>query len=99
MSHHMADEGFLVHSCSNTSILCTGLCTVLCTGIKYSIKCDIMGRVKPYRKQHIFQWLVFLMRKKWGEKLGGEGGIRTPGTRKRSTVFKTAALNHSATSP
>ena len=30
---------------------------------------------------------------------GGEGGIRTPGTRKRSTVFKTAAFNHSATSP
>src|SRR5688572_18941523 len=30
---------------------------------------------------------------------GGEGGIRTPGPLSRSTVFKTAALNHSATSP
>ena len=30
-------------------------------------------------------------------KNGGGGGIRTPGTRKRSTVFKTAAFNHSAT--
>jgi hypothetical protein len=29
---------------------------------------------------------------------GGEGGIRTPGAH-RSTVFKTAAINHSATSP
>ena len=33
-------------------------------------------------------------------KLGfGEGGIRTHGTRKGSAVFKTAAFNHSATSP
>src|SRR5687767_1114606 len=31
--------------------------------------------------------------------VGGEGGIRTPGPLSRSTVFKTAALNHSATSP
>ena len=30
---------------------------------------------------------------------GGEGEIRTHGTRKGSAVFKTAALNHSATSP
>ena len=30
---------------------------------------------------------------------GGEGGIRTHGTRKGSTVFKTAAFDHSATSP
>ena len=30
---------------------------------------------------------------------GGEGGIRTHGTRKGSTVFKTAAIDHSATSP
>src|SRR5579872_3304136 len=30
---------------------------------------------------------------------GGEGGIRTLGTRKGSAVFKTAAFNHSATSP
>jgi hypothetical protein len=32
-------------------------------------------------------------------KTGGGAGIRTPGTRKSSTVFKTAALNHSATPP
>src|SRR5688572_25037967 len=31
--------------------------------------------------------------------IGGEEGIRTPGTLPGSTVFKTAALNHSATSP
>src|SRR6185436_15733087 len=30
---------------------------------------------------------------------GGEGGIRTPDTREGITVFETAALNHSATSP
>src|SRR5437868_4116082 len=30
---------------------------------------------------------------------GGERGIRTPGTLPGSTVFKTAALNHSAISP
>ena len=29
----------------------------------------------------------------------GEGGIRTPGGLASSTVFKTAAFNHSATSP
>ena len=31
--------------------------------------------------------------------IGGEGGIRTPDTRKGITVFETAAFNHSATSP
>ena len=31
--------------------------------------------------------------------IGGEGGIRTPGRDQPTTVFKTAALNHSATSP
>ena len=30
---------------------------------------------------------------------GGGGGIRTPGTLSRSTVFKTAAIDHSATPP
>ena len=30
---------------------------------------------------------------------GGEGGIRTHGTVARTAVFKTAALNHSATCP
>ena len=33
------------------------------------------------------------------KKNGGEGGIRTHGTRKSSTVFKTASFNHSDTSP
>jgi hypothetical protein len=33
------------------------------------------------------------------EENGGEGGIRTHGTLSRTAVFKTAALNHSATSP
>ena len=30
---------------------------------------------------------------------GGEGGIRTPGTLASPAVFKTAAIDHSATSP
>ena len=30
---------------------------------------------------------------------GGEGGIRTPGPRKGSTVFETAPIDHSGTSP
>ena len=30
---------------------------------------------------------------------GGEGGIRTPGTRKRTIDFESTALDHSATSP
>ncbi len=33
------------------------------------------------------------------QKTGGEGGIRTHGTRKGSTVFETARFNHSRTSP
>ena len=32
-------------------------------------------------------------------KAGGEGGIRTHGAVARTLVFKTSALNHSATSP
>ena len=31
--------------------------------------------------------------------LGGGGGIRTHGTLSRSTVFKTVAIDHSATPP
>jgi hypothetical protein len=31
--------------------------------------------------------------------VGGGGGIRTPGTVSRTLVFKTSALNHSATPP
>jgi hypothetical protein len=33
------------------------------------------------------------------EGAGGEGGIRTPGTLSGTPVFKTGAINHSATSP
>jgi hypothetical protein len=33
------------------------------------------------------------------EKIGGGGRIRTHGTRKGTTVFKTAAIDHSATPP
>ena len=33
------------------------------------------------------------------ERLGGEGGIRTPATVARRLVFETSAFNHSATSP
>src|SRR5229473_6511670 len=33
------------------------------------------------------------------QSFGGEGGIRTHGTRKGSTVFETARFNHSRTSP
>jgi hypothetical protein len=34
-----------------------------------------------------------------GRKGGGWGGIRTPGEREPTPVFKTGALNHSATHP
>jgi hypothetical protein len=34
-----------------------------------------------------------------GAQTGGEGGIRTHGKLAPTAVFKTAALNHSATSP
>src|SRR5579872_2305458 len=34
-----------------------------------------------------------------GKESGGEGGIRTPGTLSGTPVFKTGAINHSATSP
>jgi hypothetical protein len=33
------------------------------------------------------------------QRSGGEGGIRTPGTLSGTPVFKTGAINHSATSP
>ena len=46
--------------------------------------------------------LARIFRISWeGKKLcdGGEGGIRTPGTRKRTIDFESTALDHSATSP
>jgi hypothetical protein len=33
------------------------------------------------------------------DETGGEGGIRTPGPLSGSMVFKTIAIDHSATSP
>ena len=35
----------------------------------------------------------------YGSMCGGEGGIRTPGTCKRTIDFESTALDHSATSP
>ena len=48
-----------------------------------------------------FDGLPTVARARWqaGAKVGGERGIRTPGSLSTSTVFKTAALNHSAISP
>ena len=37
--------------------------------------------------------------KAMGFNFGGEEGIRTPGPRKRTTVFETAPFDHSGTSP
>ena len=34
-----------------------------------------------------------------GRYYGGEGGIRTPGDREATTVFETAPIDHSGTSP
>ena len=48
--------------------------------------CDAACQPKPRAKRAL-------------AKVGGEEGIRTPGGLSTSTVFKTAALNHSATSP
>src|SRR4030095_5716896 len=42
---------------------------------------------------------VATLRLQSGAKDGGERGIRTPGPVSEPTVFKTAALNHSAISP
>ncbi len=46
-----------------------------------------------YRKAHSNE------RKCNAIKAGGEGGIRTPDTLSGMPVFKTGAINHSATSP
>ena len=43
--------------------------------------------------------IIFNLLKHISEIYGGEGGIRTHGTREGSTVFETAAFDHSATSP
>ena len=42
---------------------------------------------------------LYVMNEAAGRESGGEEGIRTPGTREGSTVFKTAAIDRSATSP
>ena len=55
------------------------------------------------REFEIFLKYMFLIIKKRKVKIvvniSGEGGIRTPGSLAATTVFKTAAFNHSATSP
>lgn len=50
------------------------------------------------------EWTGYIIRKALnlngsGFLNGGEGGIRTHGTLARSTVFKTAPINRSGTSP
>jgi hypothetical protein len=57
--------------------------------------------MKPHRKTIQVSNSPVKERKGYGaqEVHGGEGGIRTHGTLPRTAVFKTAALNHSATSP
>ena len=50
-----------------------------------------LGREYPVLKNPAAGGAVFLF--------CGERGIRTPGPRKRTTVFKTAAFDHSAISP
>ena len=44
-------------------------------------------------------WVFGLHIKHMRKRHGGEGGIRTHGTRKGSTVFETAPIDHSGTSP
>jgi hypothetical protein len=53
---------------------------------------------KPWvsRTQHPFWSIPRLLDSK---STGGEGGIRTPDTLSGMPVFKTGAINHSATSP
>ena len=41
---------------------------------------------------NFIQWLIFIA-------FGGETGIRTLGTRKGTTVFETAPIDHSGISP
>lgn len=55
--------------------------------MKYDILEDRLKSKKPE-----YRWYS-------GFYVGGERGIRTPGPLTRSTVFKTAAFDHSAISP
>ena len=50
------------------------------------------------RNRRRFAPTIFLVQKPFSKVCGG-GGIRTPGPRKGSPVFKTGAFNHSATPP
>jgi hypothetical protein len=43
------------------------------------------------------QWQIVALARE--ARFGGWGGIRTPGEREPTPVFKTGALNHSATHP
>jgi hypothetical protein len=53
-------------------------------------KSNLVGQTKNIKESH-FNGLA--------NQCGGGGGIRTPGGREPSTVFKTAAIDHSATPP
>lgn len=53
---------------------------------------EIFGSLSPFSEHNKKEPLRTLLN-------GGEGGIRTHGTLARSTVFKTAPINRSGTSP
>lgn len=53
---------------------------------------EIFGSLSPFSEHTKKEPLRTLLN-------GGEGGIRTHGTLARSTVFKTAPINRSGTSP
>ncbi len=61
----------------------------------------LIRRRKPcfFLRRRLFGWYVLFTFLPSPRALGGEGGIRTHGPRKRSTVFETAPFDHSGTSP
>jgi hypothetical protein len=58
---------------------------------------EVVGKISP--KSYGFAWYQRTALDNGGQKYGGGGGIRTPGELAPSTVFKTAAIDHSATPP
>ena len=82
---------------------CTQLChracpsrPTLCVGLSGTYA-ELSGctRCKKGRISAAF-WIYMVL---YGSKNGGQGGIRTHGELPPTAVFKTAALNHSATCP
>src|ERR1039457_5970138 len=63
--------------------------------VKYRITAPYYGNGPDRYPQHYERNQPLRM----GEKSGGEGGIRPPDTLSGMPVFKTGAINHSATSP